>query len=346
VLPDEAGRGDHQQEQDAPARSSVFDLYTRDTPRDWNAEYHKMIDPAMKMAKDAESAADKARVLGTKPSLELAKYAGTYADSMYGDLTIGQAAGGLTLKYGIFAGTLEHWNYDTFRGTMNNPSAGKPLVTFVLGADGKPVEVKIQGFEDGTFRAKPPAATASSVSLTREQLQGLVGRYKRTLPLDVDVRWWARRSSSPCLGSRRTRWSPSRRHASAWRGRRGCPTASSSSSTSRMERRPGPRWCNRRRSPRSSSRSSSGGAGGADRAPRITRVPPLPIVAPSRARDTQPPTVLPRACTCTEHFQSGVRHRDAFRVAVAAAAARHPGGLRCDGGRAMAARSQGSPWPS
>ncbi len=167
----------------------VFDLYTRDTPRDWNAEYHKMIDPVMKMAKDAESAADKARVLGTKPSLELAKYAGTYADSMYGDLTIGQAAGGLTLKYGIFAGTLEHWNYDTFRGTMNNPSAGKPLVTFVLGADGKPVEVKIQGFEDGTFRAKPPAASSKpGVSLTREQLQGLVGRYKpEQLPLDVDV---------------------------------------------------------------------------------------------------------------------------------------------------------------
>lgn len=167
----------------------VFDLYTRDTPRDWNAEYHKMVDPMMKMGKDAEAAVDKARVMGTKPSLELSKYAGIYADSMYGDVTIGTSGNGLTLKYGIFAGTLEHWNYDTFRGTMNNPSAGKPLVTFVLGSDGKPSEVKIQGFEDGTFRAKPPAASNKpGISLSREQLQGLVGRYKpEQLPLDVDV---------------------------------------------------------------------------------------------------------------------------------------------------------------
>jgi CubicO group peptidase (beta-lactamase class C family) len=51
----------------------IFDLYTRDTPRDWTAEYKKMLDPLMKAGTEALVAAEKARVQGTKPTLELAK---------------------------------------------------------------------------------------------------------------------------------------------------------------------------------------------------------------------------------------------------------------------------------
>ena len=167
----------------------IFDLYTRPAARDWNAEYRAIIDPLVKAGKEAEAAVEKARVAGTRPSVDVAKLAGTYSDSLYGDLVIGVNGGTLAMKFGIFEGTLEHWHYNTFRGKMNNPSAGKPMVTFVLGADGNASEATVQGFEDATFRFTPPAAdTTPGVSLSRDQLQALVGRYKPdALPLDIDV---------------------------------------------------------------------------------------------------------------------------------------------------------------
>jgi len=167
----------------------VFDLYTRDTPRDWNAEYKQMLDPVMKAAKEAEAAMEKARVAGTRPSVEPVKFVGTYSDSLYGDIVVTDRAGTLAVRFGIFEGTLEHWHYDTFRGKMNNPSAGKPRFTFVMGPAGSPRELLMEGFDDATFRFTPPAAdTKPAVTLSREQLQALVGRYKPDqLPLDVDV---------------------------------------------------------------------------------------------------------------------------------------------------------------
>lgn len=167
----------------------VFDLYTRDTPRDWNAEYKKMIDPVMKAGKEAEAAQEKARIAGTRPSMAPEKFAGTYRDSLYGDLVVTDRGGTLGVRFGIFEGTLEHWHYDTFRGKMNNPSAGSPLFTFVTGPDGKPRELLMESFDDATFRFTPPAAdTKPAVALSTEQLKAYVGRYKpEQLPLDVDV---------------------------------------------------------------------------------------------------------------------------------------------------------------
>ena len=167
----------------------IFDLYTRGTGRNWNADFHAMLDPVLKSAKDAEAALEKSRIAGTQPSLALPKYVGTYSDSMYGDVVIADRNGALGMSLGQFNGTLSHWNYDTFRAQMDNPSAGKPLVTFVLGASGKPTELKVQGFEEATFRNVPPAAdTKPGVTLSTTQRQALVGRYRpETMPLDIDV---------------------------------------------------------------------------------------------------------------------------------------------------------------
>jgi hypothetical protein len=148
-----------------------------------------MLDPALKSAKEAQAALEKSHVAGTQPSLELPTYLGTYADSMYGDIVIAERNGALAMALGQFKGTLSHWNYDTFRAQMDNPSAGRPLVTFVLGASGKPTELKVQGFEDATFRNVPAAAdTTPGLSLTTTQLQALVGRYRpEPVQLDIDV---------------------------------------------------------------------------------------------------------------------------------------------------------------
>ena len=167
----------------------VFDMYTRDAARDWNAELVAMFEPLRKQAKEAEAAAEKARVTGTKPSLDLPKYAGVYSDSMYGDLKVTDDAGKLREQWGAFGGTLEHWNYDSFRAVMDHARLGKPMVTFVLAPTGKPSELKLDIAPEATFRfTPPPADTKAAVALTSEQLRGLVGKYKPDqLPLEVEV---------------------------------------------------------------------------------------------------------------------------------------------------------------
>jgi hypothetical protein len=176
-----------------PAQGSifpyVFDLYTRDTPRDWNADYQKMVGPLTEAAKKAEEEQEKARVAGTKPSLELAKYAGTYNDSLYGDIVVTPKDGGLRFQFGRFDGTLDHWHYDSFRAVMDNRTLGKPMITFIVDAAGKPSELKLEIAPEAKFRfAPPPADTKPAVALSEEQLQGLTGTYKPDqLPLEVQV---------------------------------------------------------------------------------------------------------------------------------------------------------------
>ena len=80
---------------------------------------------------------------GTKPSLPIAQYVGVYTDSLYGETTVTAAGGGLRVRIGSLEGTLEHWQYDTFRLRWDRRWLGTPLLTFVLDASGTPSRVQI-----------------------------------------------------------------------------------------------------------------------------------------------------------------------------------------------------------
>jgi CubicO group peptidase (beta-lactamase class C family) len=59
-----------------------------------------------------------ARVLDTKPSLELAKYVGTYKSDIYGNITVGLLNNKLTLDFEYspdLKATLSHWHYDVWK---------------------------------------------------------------------------------------------------------------------------------------------------------------------------------------------------------------------------------------
>src|SRR5690606_27573531 len=61
---------------------------------------------------------DAERVAGTRPSLALGKYAGTYRDQLYGDITVAEEGGRMVMRFGAspnFVADLEHWHYDTFQ---------------------------------------------------------------------------------------------------------------------------------------------------------------------------------------------------------------------------------------
>ncbi len=67
---------------------TVFDRYIGGGTHDWSAELKKMYDAAHARRAEAVAAEAKKRVMGTKPTLPLAAYAGTYKDELYGTTVI------------------------------------------------------------------------------------------------------------------------------------------------------------------------------------------------------------------------------------------------------------------
>lgn len=166
----------------------VFELLLGETPQDWSASYQKMLSGARQAASAAEAAAEKSRVAGTKPTHGLDAYAGTWTDSLYGDVEVLQRDGGLRIEYGSMVGAMEHWHYDTFRAELDN-GAGRSLVTFSLDENGKVAQLKAQLFPDRTFTRRPSVNKAGpTVALATEQLQRFVGTYKpQGMPVEFDV---------------------------------------------------------------------------------------------------------------------------------------------------------------
>lgn len=126
----------------------VFDMLLGLPQRDWSGE---ML--ALQKADDARDDSVSARtaprhVEGTKPSLPLEQYAGTYADSLYGAVTVTMEEGALRYRFSSTqAGTLEHWQYDTFRVVWDDWWRGRSTITFGVNAAGAADRLDVSGFE-------------------------------------------------------------------------------------------------------------------------------------------------------------------------------------------------------
>ena len=88
-----------------------------------------------------------ARNADSKPSLPLAKYAGTYRDPWYGDVAITDDNGQLMIRFThspVLVGKLEHWQYDTFVARWTDREVrADAYVTFTLDPDGNIASVKM-----------------------------------------------------------------------------------------------------------------------------------------------------------------------------------------------------------
>jgi CubicO group peptidase (beta-lactamase class C family) len=166
----------------------MLDALLNEPPRDWSAAAKGQYDKLRAQAKEAEQKQLAQRVLNTKPSLPLDRYAGVYSDSMYGDVTVKDENGVLRVKYGTtFDGTLEHWHFDTFRANWPSKAIGKNFVTFALGADAKVQSLDFEGI--GTFNRKPDAPdTTRKVVLAATDAGKLTGTFVSEAPaLSIDV---------------------------------------------------------------------------------------------------------------------------------------------------------------
>src|SRR5881394_392432 len=131
---------------------TVFDRYLgASTPaHDWSAEmralYRGLADSAAARRRVQESK----RVTGTRPTLALDRYAGNYADGLYGSAAVRLAGGKLSVQIGTASGQLEHWQYDVFRVIWPDPFWDPTYLAFGIDPDGTVGELRVVG--GGSYR--------------------------------------------------------------------------------------------------------------------------------------------------------------------------------------------------
>jgi CubicO group peptidase (beta-lactamase class C family) len=117
----------------------LLDHYLGRPHVDWVARYRaekqRRINEALEALKTAT-----AKPAAVGPSLPVAAYAGTYSDPWYGNIEVGAKDGKLTIDFKTtprMSGTLEHYQYDTFKTDLEDKTIEPAYVTFSLDADGK-----------------------------------------------------------------------------------------------------------------------------------------------------------------------------------------------------------------
>jgi hypothetical protein len=132
----------------------VLDHYLGAPPFDWIDGYKIVAARSDAAAADEERRAGTSRDSTSKPSLARAKYAGTYRDAWYGDITIADEGGRLVMRFShtpLLVGDLEHWQHDTFIARWRDRELrADAYVTFALDPDGSIDQVKMRAVSPTT----------------------------------------------------------------------------------------------------------------------------------------------------------------------------------------------------
>jgi CubicO group peptidase (beta-lactamase class C family) len=126
--------------------NELLDHYLQKPSQDWVADYSAFKKNRLASAAAMLRAAE-ARPASAGPSLPLGRYAGSYSDPWYGPIRISQAGNGLRIEFEKspgMTGSLEHWQYDTFRTRWVDPAFENANVTFALDADGKVAQIRMK----------------------------------------------------------------------------------------------------------------------------------------------------------------------------------------------------------
>jgi CubicO group peptidase (beta-lactamase class C family) len=132
----------------------VLDHYLGAAPFDWIDGFAKVRRRTDTAQAEAAKRTAGARDTSSKPSLPLAKYAGSYRDQWYGDITIAEQGGRLTMSFShtpALKGTLEHYQHDTFIARWRDRELrADAFVTFALNPDGSIDQVKMAAVSPDT----------------------------------------------------------------------------------------------------------------------------------------------------------------------------------------------------
>jgi CubicO group peptidase (beta-lactamase class C family) len=132
----------------------VADHYLGAPAFDWAAAFSKLQSAQAAAIAAEQQKATGTRAKGSRPSLPLASYAGTYTDSWYGDIAIANEGGKLVMRFtktpGL-VGDLEHWQYDTFIVRWRDRELrADAYVSFALNPDGSIDQAKMRAISSET----------------------------------------------------------------------------------------------------------------------------------------------------------------------------------------------------
>jgi len=132
----------------------ILDHYLGAPAFDWLAAYQAVNARADAEIAEAERRAGAARDATSRPSLALAKYAGHYRDSWYGDISIALEQGRLVMRFShtpSLVGDLEHWQHDTFVARWRDRELrADAFATFALNPDGSIDQVRMRAVSPAT----------------------------------------------------------------------------------------------------------------------------------------------------------------------------------------------------
>lgn len=128
----------------------VIDTFTgeHDEDHDWHEHYLERYENQKAAAQQRRDEIEAQKVEGTRPSLSLNQFTGTYHDKVYDEVEVKlNQEGKLELHFWddeTLIADLEHWHYDTFRAHWRNPAQREKFVTFDLGSHGKPKTLNVE----------------------------------------------------------------------------------------------------------------------------------------------------------------------------------------------------------
>jgi CubicO group peptidase (beta-lactamase class C family) len=107
---------------------------------DWLGAYRIVTEQTAAFLAQAERGTEAQRDSTSRPSLPLERYAGTYRDPWYGDVTVTLEDGGLVIRFGhtpSLVGDLVHWQHDTFVARWHDRELrADAFLTFALDPSG------------------------------------------------------------------------------------------------------------------------------------------------------------------------------------------------------------------
>ena len=135
----------------------VFDMDIGNPSRDWSTELLALYRRLERQADSGRQQQELRRVAGTRPSLPLERYAGTYTHPTYGDAVVSVRQGALHFAFRRGrVGALRHWHYDTFQAQWEDLRMRPSLVVFAPDGSGGVASVRAFGI---TFTRAPTAST-------------------------------------------------------------------------------------------------------------------------------------------------------------------------------------------
>ncbi len=140
-------------------RCGVLDHLLGLPPRDWAGVYAARVRKAEADAKQRKQERRAKRHRGTRPSLALDAFAGTYEDAAYGPATVTREGNALRLAWSTFDVPLKHWHHDIFVTATDDPDFREVEVQFVLSSAGESSTLRL--LDTDFARTAPPPAPAS-----------------------------------------------------------------------------------------------------------------------------------------------------------------------------------------